>query len=222
MSDPVRSGPEARFAPMEISGGDFRRLAEFIQRTYGIDLSKKRQLITGRLSSTLRQRGYDSCSQFVDHLLQEKDNEEITLVLNQLTTNYTFFMREKEHLTLFCQKIIPELVQRHQRDRTLAIWSAGCSTGEDPYNLTMFLYDYLGSQAKNWDTRILATDISDQALTAAKRGIYELPDTLPPLLEEQVLHRQQRRHPHRGPRRPGQRDLPPLQPDGPHPVPPEV
>ena len=115
MSDPVRSGPEARFAPMEISGGDFRRLAEFIQRTYGIDLSKKRQLITGRLSSTLRQRGYDSCSQFVDHLLKEKDNEEITLVLNQLTTNYTFFMREKEHLTLFCQKIIPELVQRHRR-----------------------------------------------------------------------------------------------------------
>ena len=89
-------------------------------------------------------------------------------------------MREKEHLDYFCNQIIPELVRRHQRDKTLSIWSAGCSTGEEPYNLSMFLFDYLGPQAKNWDTRILATDISDRALTSAKRGIYELPDSIPP------------------------------------------
>ena len=180
MSEPVLQVAESHFAPMEISDADFLRLSTFIQRTYGIDLSKKRQLITGRLSSTLRQKGYANFSEFVDHLLKNKDEAEITLVLNKLTTNYTFFMREKEHLDFFCQKIIPDLVARHQRDKTLSIWSAGCSTGEEPYNISMFLFDYLGPQAKNWDTRILATDLSDQALTSAKRGVYELPDTLPP------------------------------------------
>jgi hypothetical protein len=75
-----------------------------------------------------------------------------------LTTNYTFFMREKEHLDYFCNSILPELVRRHQKDKTLAIWSAGCSSGEEPYNISMFLFDYLGAQAKDWDTRILATD----------------------------------------------------------------
>lgn len=169
----------SHFAPLEISDRDFSRLYTFIHSTYGIDLSKKRQLITGRLSSTLRQKGYTSFTEFVDHLLQVKDEEEITLVLNKLTTNYTFFMREKEHLDFFCQHIIPKLVRRHQKDKVLSIWSAGCSTGEEPYNITMFLLDYLGSDAKNWDTRILATDISNRALTAAQKGTYELPDTLP-------------------------------------------
>lgn len=170
---------DAAFSPMTITDADFQRLVTFIHSNYGIDLSQKRQLITGRLSASIRQRGYSSFSEFVDHLLTHKDNDEVTLVLNKLTTNYTFFMREKEHLDYFCTSIIPELVRRHQRDKTLAIWSAGCSSGEEPYNITMFLFDYLGALAKDWDTRILATDISEQALAAAKRGTYELPDTIP-------------------------------------------
>ena len=173
------SGGGTAFSPMTISDADFTRLVQFIQNNYGIDLSQKRQLITGRLSTSIKQRGYKSFGDFVNHLLQTKDNEEITLLLDKLTTNYTFFMREKEHLDLFCQKIIPDIVQRHQRDKTLAIWSAGCSTGEEPYNITMFLFDYLGAQASQWDTKLLATDISNRAMTAAKKGVYELPDTIP-------------------------------------------
>ena len=119
----------------------------------------------------------------------KSENDEVTLVLNKLTTNYTFFMREKEHLDYFCNNIIPEIVRRHERDKTLAIWSAGFLEGRRsqtaigrvlaqvlrsadqqiaagdggvvetadqcvPYNITMFLYDYLGSRAKDWDTRI--------------------------------------------------------------------
>lgn len=182
MSDTIikRDAPISPFAPMEISDADFNRLYTFIQSNYGIDLSKKRQLITGRLSSTIRQKGYKSFSEFVNHLLTTRDNEEITLVLNKLTTNYTFFMREQDHLELFAKKLLPELVNRHQKDRTLSIWSAGCSSGEEPYNLSMYIFDYLGAQAKTWDTRILATDLSEQALASAKRGTYQLPDTLPP------------------------------------------
>ena len=178
MINPGKGGGGS-FSAMTISDNDFNRLAKFIQTNYGIDLTQKRQLITGRLSNPLKQRGYTSFSDFVNQVIQTKDNDLITLLLDKLTTNYTFFMREKEHLDLFCQKIIPDIVQRHQRDKTLAIWSAGCSSGEEPYNITMFLYDYLGPQAKQWDTRILATDISAQALTSAKRGTYNLPDTIP-------------------------------------------
>ena len=173
------AGGGGSFSPLTISNADFERLVKFIQSNYGIDLRQKRQLITGRLSTTLKQQGYKSFSDFVNHLLQTKDEAEITLLLDKLTTNYTFFMREQEHLDYFRKNIIPDIVKRHQKDRTLAIWSAGCSSGEEPYNITMYLFDYLGAQAKDWDTRLLATDISTRAMTAAKKGIYELPDTIP-------------------------------------------
>ena len=174
-----KSAELSGFGPMTISDADFRRMAAFIQSSYGIDLSQKKQLITSRLSPALKKLGYKTFADFVNHLLDKKENDEVTLVLNKLTTNYTFFMREKEHLDYFCNNIIPEIVRRHERDKTLAIWSAGCSSGEEPYNITMFLYDYLGSRAKDWDTRILATDISAQALASARRGTYNLPDTIP-------------------------------------------
>lgn len=172
-------GAGGSFSALTITDADFTRLVKFMQTNYGIDLSQKKQLITGRLSSSIKQRGYASFTDFVNHVLQTKDNDEVTLLLDKLTTNYTFFMREKEHLDLFCQKIIPDIVQKHQRDKTLAIWSAGCSSGEEPYNITMFLFDYLGAQASQWDTRLLATDISNRAMTLAKKGVYELPDTIP-------------------------------------------
>lgn len=164
---------------MAISDADFRRMVNFIQSSYGIDLSQKKQLITGRLSPAIRKLGYPSFSDFVNHVLEKKEESEITLIINKLTTNYTFFMREKEHLDYFCNHIIPDLVKRHQRDKCFSIWSAGCSSGEEPYNISMFLFDYLGPQAGQWDTRILATDISAQALASAKRGTYSLPDTIP-------------------------------------------
>ena len=173
------AGGSGSFSALTISDNDFNRLVKFMQSNYGIDLTQKRQLITGRLSTPLKQRGYTNFTDFVNHVLQTKDNDLITLLLDKLTTNYTFFMREKEHLDLFCKQIIPDIVRKHQRDKTLAIWSAGCSTGEEPYNITMFLYDYLGPRAKEWDTRILATDISAQALASARRGTYNLPDTIP-------------------------------------------
>ena len=173
------SAQGAVFSPMTISDADFRRLSNFVQSNYGIDLSQKRQLITGRLSVTIKQLGYKSFADFVDHLLKTRDEKEVTLLLNKLTTNYTFFMREQDHLDYFRNYIIPEIVRRHEKDKSLAIWSAGCSSGEEPYNISMYLFDYLGAQASQWDTRILATDISAQALNTARQGIYELPDTIP-------------------------------------------
>jgi chemotaxis protein methyltransferase CheR len=177
------SSPETRHAsgyqPLVIEDKDFDRLTTFVHKNYGIDLSQKRQLISGRLTMPLRQLGYHSFTEFVDHLLKTKDDKEMTLLLNKLTTNYTFFMRETDSLDYFRDHILPDIVKKHQRDKTLAIWSAGCSSGEEPYNISMYILDYLGPHAKDWDTRLLATDISAQALHAAIQGTYHLPDNIP-------------------------------------------
>ena len=84
------------FRDMSVSDADFQRMVRFIQDNYGIDLSKKKQLITSRLSHSLRERGYPDFSAFLDHLLKKQDPADLELVLNKLTTNYTFFMREPE------------------------------------------------------------------------------------------------------------------------------
>lgn len=170
----------ASFMPLTISDADFLRLTQFIQQHFGIDLSKKRHLISGRLSYSIKTLGYAGFGAFVDHLLKERDPAELELVLNKLTTNYTFFMREQAHFQFFRDTILPDITRRHQKDRTLSIWSAGCASGEEPYTISMYLMDFLGNEAANWDTRVLATDISQNALEKAREGRYALPDTIPP------------------------------------------
>ena len=162
-----------------ISDNDFQRLVNFIKAEYGITLAEKRQLVTSRLSSMLSDQGYTNFSDFVTNLLKEKNPQKIEQLLNRLTTNYTFFMRETEHFEFFSKVVLPDLVRKHQNKKVMAIWSAGCSSGEEPYNLSMYIKDFLGPQAGLWDTRILATDISQKALATAKKGVYELPDTIP-------------------------------------------
>jgi chemotaxis protein methyltransferase CheR len=165
--------------PLTISDKDFKRLYQFIQANFGINLSQKQQLISSRLSSTVEARGFTDFGPFVDKLLKERNPQDLELVLNKLTTNYTFFMRETEHFQFFQNTILPDLVRRHQRDKVLSIWSAGCSSGEEPYNISIYIKEFLGPQAKDWDTRILATDISQNVLAKAKQGTYELPDAIP-------------------------------------------
>jgi len=165
---------------LTISEVDFQRLVQFMHQNYGIDLSKKRPLIVGRLSYTLQTMGYSSFAAFIDHLLKTKNPSDVELVINKLTTNYTFFMREEAHFAFFKNTILPEIVRKHQKDRVLSIWCAGCSSGEEAYTIAMCVRDFLGAQASFWDANILATDISQRALSLAKEAVYDLPDTIPP------------------------------------------
>ncbi len=163
-----------------INDQDFNRLVTFVQKKYGIDLRQKRQLITSRLTNTIKGMGYSSFKEYVDFIMNKGTGDDINHLLSKLTTNYTYFMREMSAFDYFNGHIMPELVRKHQRDKTFAIWSAGCSSGEEPYNITMYMMDFLGAQASGWDTRLLATDLSMDALNKAQKGIYELPDNLPP------------------------------------------
>ncbi len=167
--------PEA----LTISDVDFNRLVKFVQGTYGIDLRQKRQLITSRLGGTVRSMGFRNFKDYVDYLLKQGTGDDINQLLAKLTTNYTYFQRETDAFDFFTRTILPQITKRHERDKSLAIWSAGCASGEEPYNVSMYLLDYLGAQASAWDTRLLATHISVDARSKARAGVYDLPDTLP-------------------------------------------
>ncbi len=167
------------FNSLTISDHDFQRLVQFMQKNYGIDLSKKKTLITSRLSHSLKERGYTEIEPFLEQLFSKKDPDDVELILNKLTTNYTYFLREKDHFTYFQDVILPALVKRHARDKVLSIWSAGCSSGEEPYTLSIYLKEFFGAQASHWDTRVLATDISQQAMAKAQKGLYHVPADMP-------------------------------------------
>lgn len=150
---------------------EFMRLAIFIQKKYGINLTKKKELIRGRLNSTLQSMEFNNFSEYVDYILTRATPSDIENMLNKLTTNYTFFMRENSHFEYLQKTILPYLVKT-KKNKVLNIWSAGCSTGQEPYTISIVLKEFLGRDASNWDTRVLATDISQNVLTKAKAGIY--------------------------------------------------
>ena len=159
---------------LQISQADFIRLSNFVHQNFGLDLSKKKQLVESRLTSTVQSMGYHNFKEYVDYILTTRNQNHINHMLNRLTTNYTYFMREKDHFDFFCHTILPYLEQKNRNSKVLSIWSAGCSSGEEPYTLTMLIKDFFGGKETVWDTRILATDISQDVLSKAAKGEYPL------------------------------------------------
>ena len=157
---------------LNLSDADFQRLYVYIQKNYGIDLSKKKELIVSRLSNTLSASGYKDFSAYVNDIVSGKDKEGTITMLNKLTTNYTYFLREEEHFAFMENTVLPAIARKHQKDHSLSIWSAGCSSGEEPYTISMYLREYFAAKG-NWDTRILATDISQRILNSAMNPSYE-------------------------------------------------
>ncbi len=155
-----------------ITEKEFRLLAEFIETHYGIHLKKEKQaLITGRLQKVLLQDGFTSFTDYYQYLISDKSGKAIITMVDKITTNHTFFMREAEHFYYFKEKVLPFL-EKTVKDKDMRIWCAGCSTGEESYTLAMLIDEYFGREKMWWNTKILATDISEQVLDIAKKGIY--------------------------------------------------
>jgi len=115
----------------------------------------------------------------------DKKNDEMMMLVNKLTTNHTYFFRENEHFDFYRKRILP-WVENDLKSKDLRLWSAGCSSGQEPYTLSMITLDYLGQGAGAWDHTILASDISDKVLSKAKGGVYtteELSDVPPDWLK---------------------------------------
>lgn len=155
-----------------ITEQEFKKLADYIKLNYGIHLKKEKQsLITGRLHNVLLEKNFESFSQYYDYIVQDKTGDAITTLVDKVTTNHTFFMREVDHFYYFRDKVLPYLTDTVP-DKDLRIWSAGCSTGEEPYTLAMIIDEFFQNEKLCWDTKILATDISNKVLDIAKHGIY--------------------------------------------------
>lgn len=165
---------------MQLTDGEFERIVRYIQGRYGIDLSAKRVLITGRLENYLLREGYQSYHEYLSKVEQNPNGEEAKNLINVLTTNHTYFMREFEHLEYLKNVILPWIrTKEATRGKDVRIWSAASSTGEEPYTIQMVLQDFFAFDS-GWDTQILATDISTRVLQKAKSGVY-LKEQLQPL-----------------------------------------
>ena len=162
-----------------ISDSDFNRMVTFVRSNYGIDLHAKRQLIQSRLANVVKNKGFQNFKEYVDYLLTKGSGDDINELLSKLTTNYTYFQRETESFDFFVKKMLPDLTKKHAKNKILSIWSAACSSGEEPYNMTMYMMDYFGRQWGAWDARMLATDLSVEVLAKAQKGIYQVPDNMP-------------------------------------------
>lgn len=157
---------------VEITDKEFKQLTEYIKKNCGIYLKEeKKTLVTGRLYNVLIESNCRNFTEYFNLLQSDKSGEIVTKLINKITTNHTFFMREADHFNYFNNKILPYL-EKTVRDKDLRIWSAGCSSGEEPTTIAMIINDYFGREKMWWDTKILATDISDRVLEKARKGEY--------------------------------------------------
>ena len=156
---------------MHITDKEFHLIVDLLKNSYGINLSQKKNLIAGRLQNYLQRSQFNSFSEFYDHVINDKTGDSITFLLNKLTTNYTYFLRENEHYEFFKSNVLPYIAST-EKGKDMRVWSAGCSSGEEAYTIAMFVDEYFGKNKNGWDTKILATDISERVLSLAAEGKY--------------------------------------------------
>lgn len=160
---------------IHISDEEFKLLRDLVYNNIGINLTEeKRNLLMGRLQKILRARSFSNFRDYYNFIINDKSGEALSELANSISTNHTFFYREKDHFEFFLSTALPEIVSiaKEQRSTDLRIWSAGCSSGEEPYNLMMLMLEYFGRDYNKWTAGVLATDISEKALDFARRAVY--------------------------------------------------
>lgn len=157
----------APFRAYEFSDADFRRLKRMIFDYAGISLNdNKKPMAYSRLTKRIRQLGHANFREYLD-FVEHADSEEHVRFINALTTNLTYFFREAHHFTILAEHLL-----KIYDNEPLTVWSAACSTGEEPYSIAMAAIEAFGSDAP--PVRIIASDLDTDALAAAKRGVYAL------------------------------------------------
>jgi chemotaxis protein methyltransferase CheR len=126
-----------------------------------------------RLSRRVRKLGLSSFRDYCKLIRNEPEGGELVELVNAVTTNLTAFFRENHHFDYLAQTIVPELMEKNRTDRTINVWSAGCSTGEEPYSLSITLLEAMAEHL-GWRTQLLATDIDSNVLARAASGVYPL------------------------------------------------
>jgi chemotaxis methyl-accepting protein methylase len=104
-----------------------------MKQNYGIDLTQKKVIINGRLDNYLKKSGYATCTEYLDSIRKDKTGTLEKMLVNLLTTNHTYFMREFEHFEFFRKEVLPWLKTKEDKTKNLRIWCGAASTGEEPY-----------------------------------------------------------------------------------------
>lgn len=151
---------------------EFFRIVAFVKQRYGIDLSQKKVITSGRLENYIKTGGWGSYHEFMNSLERDPSGKLEKDLVNLLTTNYTYFMREFEHFDILKRSVLPWAKGKARDTKDLRIWCGAASTGEEPYMIAMVIRDSLGLEYKTWDAKVLATDVSTRVLLQAAAGVY--------------------------------------------------
>lgn len=161
----------------EYTDSDYYRISKLAHKLAGINfLEAKRELVYGRLQKRVRFHNMTSFKQYCDYL-ESEENDELKYFVNAITTNVTSFFRENHHFDFLEQVVFPDLMAGHKESpvKNLRIWSAGCSSGKEPYSIAIVLRECI-PDIDSWDARILATDLDSDVLDVARQGIYAFDD----------------------------------------------
>lgn len=177
----------------EIMGkADYGRLVRLIYEQSGINLGpEKKTMVELRIKRRLRSLKLDSFDNYFAYLFGPHGHkEELVHLLDVVSTNKTDFFREPDHFDFLIQKALPELMSRNESGRPLHVWSAGCSTGEEPYTLAMVMNEY-GATHAGFRFSLLATDLSTAVLAKAQRGVFstEVVEPVPSELKRKYFMR---------------------------------
>ncbi len=159
-----------------LSDAQFRKIAQFMEENVGIKMPESKKLmIQARLSGRLKALHFRNFNQYIDYVFADHKagQEEMILMIDALTTNLTHFFRENSHFEYMTRSVLPEFQKKGLQK--LEIWSAGCSSGEEPYTLSMVMHEALRTMPQMFmDYKILATDISTKVLNKAMNAVYPM------------------------------------------------
>ncbi len=158
----------------KLTDDEFTKFSDLIYKTSGIHLSfVKKELVHARLGKIIRQRNITSYKDYYRLVVADKSGQELIKLLDAISTNQTFFFRENDHFVILKDEMLPEIIQKNKmaNHNEISIWSAGCSSGEEPYSIALIFKEYF-NHLQNWNFTILATDISTSMLEKAENGIY--------------------------------------------------
>lgn len=184
-------GSDIGSADIKISNEEFIILRDFLYEQCGIFVGENRKyLMENRLSSRLRELGLHNFSEYHNYLRYDKNKTaELNELFINMTTNETSFFRNNIQLDIFRDKVLAKIIaeQRAKGDKRINIWSAGCSSGEEPYTIAIILLDLLKGEINDWKIKITANDLSPAMLAIARRGVYSeyaLRTTPPEIIEK--------------------------------------
>jgi len=157
----------------EFTTESFNQVRKLVKSITGIVLSDgKQDMVYGRLSRRLRKLSIPDVKSYL-RLVQKDNSDELIHFVNALTTNLTSFFREPHHFEYLKSDIFPALINKNGQTKKIRIWSAGCSTGEEPYSIAMTVSDFFASY-QDWDVKIIATDLDSNVVDTGKSGVYPL------------------------------------------------